>query len=120
MRRTSRLRKPMLRQGNDLQPVAWHDAEPRLRDRIQQAGSADPDSVRFLVSAHAATEELFVLKEVVEGMVGAEGPKSVAVTWARSDKPQQANPICRACLCPAGSSWSSWAMNRRPDFSEVQ
>ena len=86
----SRLRKPMLRQGNDLQPVAWHDAEPRLRDRIQQAGSADPESVRFLVSAHAATEELFVLKDVVEGMVGPEGLKSVAVTWTRSDKPQPA------------------------------
>jgi anaerobic selenocysteine-containing dehydrogenase len=80
----------MLRQGADLQPVAWHDAEPRLRDRIQQAGSADPESVRFLVSAHAATEELFVLKDVVEGMVGPEGLKSIAVTWTRSDKPQPA------------------------------
>jgi len=87
----SRLRKPMLRQGNDLQPVAWHDAEPKLRDRIQQAGSADPDSVRFLVSAHAAAEELFVLKDVVEGMMGADGLKSVAVTWTRSEKPQPAN-----------------------------
>jgi NADH-quinone oxidoreductase subunit G len=56
----------------------------------QQAGSADPESVRFLVSAHAATEELFVLKDVVEGMVGPEGLKSVAVAWARSDKPQPA------------------------------
>jgi len=68
--------------------VAWHDAEPKLRDRIQQAGSADPESVRFLVSAHAAVEELFVLKDIVEGMVGADGLKSATVTWARSDKPQ--------------------------------
>jgi NADH-quinone oxidoreductase subunit G len=86
----SRLRKPMLRQGSDLQPVAWHDVEPRLRDRIQQAGSADPESVRFLVSAHAATEELFVLKELVEGLVGPEGVKSVTMAWTRSDKPQPA------------------------------
>src|SRR5687767_7788125 len=84
----ARLRKPMLRQGADLQPVGWHDAEPKLRDRIQQAGSADPESVRFLVSAHAAVEELFVLKDIVEGMVGADGLKSATVTWARSDKPQ--------------------------------
>jgi len=86
----SRLRKPMLRQGTDLQPVAWHDAGPRLRERIQQAGSADPESVRFLVSAHASTEELFVLKDLVEGMVGPDGLTSVAVTWTRSDKPQPA------------------------------
>jgi len=79
----ARLRKPMLRQGADLQPVGWHDAEPRLRDRIQEAGSADPASVRFLVSAHAATEELFVL-------VGADGLKSVSIAWTRSDKPQPA------------------------------
>jgi len=86
----ARLRKPMLRQGADLQPVGWHDAEPRLRDRIQEAGSADPASVRFLVSAHAATEELFVIKDLVEGLVGADGLKSVSITWTRSDKPQPA------------------------------
>jgi NADH-quinone oxidoreductase subunit G len=84
----SRLRKPMLRQGADLQPVAWHDAEPKLRDRIQEAGSADPSSVRFLVSAHTANEELFVLKDIVEGLVGADGLKSVTVTWTSSAKPQ--------------------------------
>ena len=57
----TRLRKPMLRQGDDLRAVSWHDVEPRLRDRLQQAGSADLESVRFLASAHASTEELFVL-----------------------------------------------------------
>jgi NADH-quinone oxidoreductase subunit G len=86
----ARLRKPMLRQGADLQPVGWHDAEPRLRDRIQEAGSADPASVRFLVSAHAATEELFVIRDLVEGLVGADGLKSVSIAWTRSDKPQPA------------------------------
>jgi NADH-quinone oxidoreductase subunit G len=84
----ARLRRPMLKQGTALEPVAWHDVEPRLRDRIQEAGSADPTSVRFLASAHASTEELFVLKEMVEGLLGADGAKAVAVTWTRSEKPQ--------------------------------
>ena len=83
-----RVRRPLLRQGSGLEPAAWHDVEPRLRDRIQEAGASDPTSVRFLVSAHAATEELFVLKEVVEGLLGSEGLRSVAVTWTRSVKPQ--------------------------------
>jgi predicted molibdopterin-dependent oxidoreductase YjgC len=78
----------MLRQGAILEPVAWHDIEPRLRDRIQEAGSADPSSVRFLVSAHASTEDLFVLKEMVDGLLGADGATAVAVTWTRSEKPQ--------------------------------
>ena len=83
-----RLRRPMMRRGNALEAAAWHDVEPRLRDRIQQAGSADPTSVRFLASAHASTEELFVLRQVVEGLLGAEGTKAVSISWSRTDKPQ--------------------------------
>jgi NADH-quinone oxidoreductase subunit G len=84
----TRLRRPMMRRGTELEPAAWHDVEPLLRDRIQQAGSADPTSVRFLASAHASIEELFVLRQVVEGLLGAEGMKAVSVSWSRSDKPQ--------------------------------
>jgi NADH-quinone oxidoreductase subunit G len=86
-----RLRRPMMRGAGTagaLEPTAWHDLEPRLRDRIQEAGSADPTSVRFLVSAHASTEELFVLKDVLDGLLGADGMKAVTVTWTRSEKPQ--------------------------------
>jgi NADH-quinone oxidoreductase subunit G len=84
----TRLRRPLLRQRTMLEPTAWHDIEPRVRDGIQSAGAADSSSVRFLVSAHAATEELFVLKQLVEGLLGADGPSLVSVTWNRSEKPQ--------------------------------
>jgi NADH-quinone oxidoreductase subunit G len=83
-----RLRRPLMRSGEALEPSAWHDVEPCLRDRIQEAGSSDPASVRFLVSAHAATEELFVLRSLVEGLLGSDGLRSVTVAWARSEKPQ--------------------------------
>jgi NADH-quinone oxidoreductase subunit G len=85
-----RLRRPMERRGDALEAAAWHDIQPRLRDRIEQAGSTDPTSVRFLASAHASMEELFVLRQIVEGLLGAEGMKAVSVSWARSDKPQPA------------------------------
>jgi NADH-quinone oxidoreductase subunit G len=84
----TRLRRPMLRTGAALEPAAWHDVEPRLRDRIQDAGANDPASVRFLASAHASNEELFVLKQLVEGLLGNDGLASVTVAWTRSDKPQ--------------------------------
>jgi NADH-quinone oxidoreductase subunit G len=87
----TRLRRPLLRQRTMLEPNAWHDVEPRVRDGIQSAGSADPSSVRFLVSAHATTEELFVLKQIVEGLLGNDGPSLVSVTWNRSEKPQPAD-----------------------------
>ena len=86
-----RLRRPMMRHTAALETAAWHDVQPRLRDRIQQAGSADPSSVRFLVSAHASIEELFVLRQVVEGLLGNEGIKVVSISWSRSEKPQPTN-----------------------------
>jgi NADH-quinone oxidoreductase subunit G len=84
----TRLRKPMMRSGSSLAPAAWHDVEARLRDRLQEAGSADPASVKFLASAHASVEELFVLKTMVEGLLGPDGQKAVTVTWTRSEKKQ--------------------------------
>ena len=86
----TRLRKPMQRHGSALEAAAWHEVERRLRDGIHAAGSADAGSVRFLVSAHASTEELFVLKQMVEGLIGSDGVKSVAVTWTRTEKNQPA------------------------------
>jgi predicted molibdopterin-dependent oxidoreductase YjgC len=86
----TRLRRPMLRTGGSLEAAAWHDVEPRLRDAITAAGAADPSSVRFLVSAHAATEELFVLKEIVDGLLGNEGASAVTIAWTTSQKRQPA------------------------------
>jgi NADH-quinone oxidoreductase subunit G len=86
----ARLRKPMMRSGNALEPAAWHDVEPRLRDRIQAAGAADASSVRFLVSPHAANEELFILKQMLEGLLGADALGSAVLSWTRSEKRQPA------------------------------
>jgi NADH-quinone oxidoreductase subunit G len=86
----TRLRRPALRSAAGLEQVSWHDVTPRLADAFQSARS-DPGAVRFLVSAHAATEELFVLKEIVTGLAGAEGVNAVTVMWKMSPKPQPAH-----------------------------
>ena len=85
----NRLRKPLLRQGT-LNAVGWHDVEPRVREALETAGSADPMSVRFLVSAHASNEDLFVLKDLVTGLQGPEGLAAVAVSWKHTPKAQPA------------------------------
>jgi NADH-quinone oxidoreductase subunit G len=81
----TRIRRPLVRQQGALAKVSWHDVEPRLREGIQAAGA---DAVRFLVSAHADTETLFVLKQLVEGVSGSGALTSVGVTWTRSEKVQ--------------------------------
>jgi len=87
---SSRLRRPMLSVGATLEPVAWHDVESRLRDTLQAVASTDSTLVHFLVSAHAATEELFVLREIVDRVFGERGVSAVTVTWASSEKKQSA------------------------------
>jgi NADH-quinone oxidoreductase subunit G len=86
-----RVRRPMMRVGESLEAVSWHDLHLHLRDRLGSAGAADPASVRFLVSAHASTEELFVLKQMLEGLLGPDALDAVTVSWASRDKQQPSN-----------------------------
>jgi NADH-quinone oxidoreductase subunit G len=85
-----RLRRPMLRNGAALETSAWHDVRPRLRDRLQAAGTTGVSAVQFLVSAHASVEELFVLKQLLEGLLGTDGMAAVTLAWTTSDKLQPA------------------------------
>jgi NADH-quinone oxidoreductase subunit G len=85
-----RVRKPLERDENGaLQPVTWHEANSKLRDRIGAAGSANPDGVRFLLSAHASHEELFLFRRLAEELIG--DTKVVSVCWRTRAKPQPAN-----------------------------
>jgi len=43
------------------------------------------------VSAHASTEELFVLKQLVQGLLGGDGLGAVFVSWTRTEKAQPPN-----------------------------
>jgi NADH-quinone oxidoreductase subunit G len=97
----TRLRRPLMLTRTVLEPTAWHDIEPKVRDNIQSAGAADAGSVRFLVSAHAATEELFVLKQMVEGLLGADGLSSVTLSWNYREKPQPAGAKFRVSATDA-------------------
>jgi NADH-quinone oxidoreductase subunit G len=94
----TRLRRPLLKHGTSQQAVGWHEVEPKVRDALQAAGAADPMSVRFLASAHAAHEELFVLRQLVEGLQGPEGLGAVTVAWKTS---QKAQPPGTTFLVPA-------------------
>jgi NADH-quinone oxidoreductase subunit G len=85
----ARLRKPaVLTKDGALQATSWKDALTRVRDVVDAAGRRDPGSVRLLTSAHASHEELFLLKQLAEGMKGDGGAEHVHVTWRRSEKRQ--------------------------------
>jgi len=89
----ARVRKPLERAAhgadtNAQQPVTWTEVLAKLRDRLAEAGRANPEGVRFLLSAHASHEELFLFWRLAEELIGENGPKGIAVSWRRTEKPQ--------------------------------
>jgi NADH-quinone oxidoreductase subunit G len=84
-----RLRRPLVKDGAGVQqPASWHDARAKLVDSLTAAGKANPDGVRFLLSAHAAHEELFLFRRLAEELVG--NLQAITVSWRTSHKPQPA------------------------------
>jgi NADH-quinone oxidoreductase subunit G len=85
----ARVKKPLQRTGEAMQqPVAWRDALAKVCDRLAAAGTANPDGVRFVLSAHASHEELFLFKRLTEELIGESGPKAISVSWRYREKPQ--------------------------------
>jgi NADH-quinone oxidoreductase subunit G len=84
-----RVRKPLARAADHLlQPLSWRDLTTRLCDALANAGTSNPEGVRFLLSAHASHEELFLFKRLTEELLGDDGPKSISVCWRYREKPQ--------------------------------
>jgi NADH-quinone oxidoreductase subunit G len=82
-----RLRKPLVRNEEAaLVPVTRHEAYSKLRDRLAAAGRANPDGVRFLLSAHASHEELFLFRRLAEELVG--NVTGISVSWRYQPKKQ--------------------------------
>jgi NADH-quinone oxidoreductase subunit G len=101
-----RLRKPLINTKEGIQQVVtWKDALTRVRDLLNAARrpgapdartlrvgvDKDPGSVRMLASAHAAHEEMFLLKRLAEDLKGEGGAAHVHVAWRRSEKAQPAH-----------------------------
>jgi NADH-quinone oxidoreductase subunit G len=84
-----RVRQPLIKDPNGVQqPASWHDANAKLADRLAAAGTSNPDGVRFLLSAHASHEEMFLFTRLTEELMGAAGPKAISVSWRTREKAQ--------------------------------
>jgi NADH-quinone oxidoreductase subunit G len=84
-----RLRKPLILGRDGLQQVAtWKDALTKARDLIGAAVQRDTGSVRFVASAHASHEELFLIKKLATSLEGNPSVDHVHVSWRRSEKRQ--------------------------------
>jgi NADH-quinone oxidoreductase subunit G len=78
-----RLLQPHVRRGSSNDSASWADALVAVNDAVTAAGG--PGAVRFLASAHASLEELFVLRAIA-GKTGG-----VTMSWRHREKPQPTN-----------------------------
>jgi NADH-quinone oxidoreductase subunit G len=84
-----RLRRPLVKDATGVQrSVPWHDAQTTLAGRLAAAAQANPEGVRFLLSAHASHEELFLFRRLAEALVGHLN--TIAVSWRTTPKVQPA------------------------------
>jgi NADH-quinone oxidoreductase subunit G len=80
-----RLKRPLVRNGAGLhEPVDWSEALAKTAERIAAAGGGG--ALRFLISAHASLEELFLLGRLGGSLGVAED--GVAISWRTRVKPQ--------------------------------
>jgi NADH-quinone oxidoreductase subunit G len=85
----NRLRKPLERtEPGVLAPVTWHELTTKLSERLAAVGRSNPEGVRFLVSAHASHEELFLFRRLAEELIGDAA--AIHVTWRYREKAQPA------------------------------
>jgi NADH-quinone oxidoreductase subunit G len=81
-----RVTRPLERIDKVLQPVAWREATSKVCDRLGTAGASNPQSVRFLLSAHASHEELFLFRRLADALI--DNSRSVSVSWRSRPKSQ--------------------------------
>jgi predicted molibdopterin-dependent oxidoreductase YjgC len=77
-----RLRRPLQRNENGWQePVSWPGLMAKLGDRVAAARAANAEGVRFLLSAHASHEELFLFQRLADA-------SSITISWRFTPKVQ--------------------------------
>ncbi|MDO8794347.1 MAG: 2Fe-2S iron-sulfur cluster-binding protein, partial [Vicinamibacterales bacterium] len=85
----TRLSAPLLKDAaGRQQAVGWSDALFAVKRLVQPAVTAGVHSLRFLASAHASTEELYVIRELTRSLLGGDAAGAVSIAWTRSEKVQ--------------------------------
>ena len=122
-----RLRRPLLRTAaGTLGPAGWHDVLVKVRETLGSTNQAGPAATRFLISAHASHEEIFLIRQIARGLDGERGDESIAVSWRHQEKAQPANtefrvpPIDAPNVAGARDAGLAVGDGQRPDTSALR
>ena len=104
-----RLRRPLVRDARRTRsPSSWHELTVGAAGRgWRRPASANPDGVRFLLSAHASHEELFLFRRLAEELLGPNGPRRDRGQLARQRR--RRSPNARRSRCRRSTRRTSTA-----------
>jgi NADH-quinone oxidoreductase subunit G len=105
----SRLRRPLERVGDVQRPIAWHEALSKLRDRLAAVGTVNREGVRFLLSAHASHEELFLFRSLAEDVIRTNAG-AITVVWRVTPKHQPAHTTFKVPAVDAPNVNGAWML----------
>jgi NADH-quinone oxidoreductase subunit G len=84
-----RLTRPLVRASSGtLEPAPWVEVMKTLRDRIQTIVQSEASGLRFLLSAHASLEELFLFRELTARLSQPGSAPGVSIGWRHQEKAQ--------------------------------
>ncbi len=85
-----RLQRPLHRaEDGTLQPLSWQDILVKLREKLGATNEVNAAATRYLVSAHASNEELFLVGSLVEKL-GGDPDRAISISWRTRPKVQPA------------------------------
>ncbi|MEM2636926.1 MAG: formate dehydrogenase subunit alpha [Candidatus Korarchaeota archaeon] len=70
IRHPDRLKKPLLRRGDHLEEVSWHEAISAVATKIRETIKDDPHRAYFVASAKVTNEEAYLYQKFVRVVVG--------------------------------------------------
>ncbi|MFN8058492.1 MAG: 2Fe-2S iron-sulfur cluster-binding protein [Vicinamibacterales bacterium] len=116
-----RLTAPRLRHpDNALHPATWDEAMAGAAAAIQRHAAG----TRFLTTAHASHEELFVFVRLAQAVLGDASRLGTAVTWTSSEKTQPARTKFKVPAVDApnvlGARAMGLATSDTPDLSALR
>jgi NADH-quinone oxidoreductase subunit G len=84
----ARLTRPLVRTKDTFAPATWADAIAAAAKKLAAPSTADAAQPRFLLSAHASHEEMYLTARLAQHVLGDAAQQGIGVSWSSREKEQ--------------------------------
>jgi NADH-quinone oxidoreductase subunit G len=83
----ARLTRPLMKKAGAFANATWPEAIRAAADKLVVKADSKP---RFLISAHASHEEMYLSARIAQHLLGDDAQQGIAVSWSAREKEQPA------------------------------